>query len=76
MQTQINMDLELRMSEVYLMYRTEQLLTSRTTQMQQYLCTLGMSNVARMERSLFHPDALIRARGHIIQEMECQHSVP
>ena len=66
------MDLELRMSKEYLMYKTEQLLTSRTIQMQQHFWTVGMSNIAHMERSPFHPDALIRARGHIIQEKECQ----
>ena len=64
-QTQINLDLELGMSEEYLMYRTEQQLTTRTIQMQQHLCTLGMSNIADMERSPFHPDAMIRAQGHI-----------
>ena len=41
--------------------------------MQQHLCTLGMINIAHMERSPFHTDALIRARGHTIQELECQH---
>ena len=62
------------MSEDNLMYKTEQLLMTRTIQMEQHLCTLGMSNIAHMERSptTVHPDALIRARGHIIQELECQ----
>ena len=40
--------------------------------MQLHLCTIGLSNIAQMERSPFQPDALIRTRGHIIQEMECQ----
>ena len=71
-QTQINMDLELQMSEEYLMYKTEELMMSRTTQMQLHLCNIGLNNIAQMERSPFHPDALIRTRGHIIQEMECQ----
>ena len=45
---------------------------SRTAQMPLHLCTIGLNNIAQMERSPFHPDALIRTRGHIIQEMECQ----
>ena len=39
--------------------------------MQLHLCILGLSNLQQMERSPFHPDALIRTRGHILQEMEC-----
>ena len=52
--------MELRMSEEYLMYRTEQLMMSRTAQMQLHLCTLGLNNIAQMERSPFHPGDLIR----------------
>ena len=66
------MDLELRMSEEYLMNRTEELIMSQTAQMQLHLCTICLNNIAQMERSPFYPDALIRTRGHIIQEMECQ----
>ena len=40
-QTQINMDLELRMSEEYLMFKTEELMMSRTAQMQLHLCTIA-----------------------------------
>ena len=71
LQTQIDMDLELRISEEYLMYRTEELLMSRSTQMQAHLCTLGLNSLEYMERSPFHNDALIRARGHILQELKC-----
>ena len=45
---------------------------SRTAQMPLHLCTIGLNNIAQMERSPFHPYALIMTRGHIIQEMECQ----
>ena len=48
-QTQINMDLELRISEEYLMYRTEELLMTRTAQMQSHLCTLGLRCLQQME---------------------------
>ena len=69
-QTQINMDLELRISEEYLMYRTKELLMSRTAQMQSNLCILGLNSLQQMERSPYHPDALIRTRGHILQELD------
>ena len=59
-QTQINMDLELRISEEYLMYQTEELLMLKTAQMQLHLCILGLSSLQQMEHSPFHPDALIR----------------
>ena len=54
------------------MYKTEELMMLRTAQMQLHLCAIGLNNKAQMERSPFHPDALVRTRGHIIQEMECQ----
>ena len=62
-QSQINMDLELQMSEEYLMYKTEELMMSRTAQMQLHLCTIGLNNIAQMERSPLYPDALIRNQG-------------
>ena len=68
---QIDMDLELRQSEEYLMYRTEVLLQSRTRAMQTHLCVMGLNSLQQMERSPFHPDSLIRSRGTIIQELSC-----
>ena len=71
MQTQINMDLELRISEEYLMYRTKELPMSKSKSMQLHLCILGLNSLQQMERSLFHTDALIRTCGHILQELQC-----
>ena len=68
---QIDMDLELRQSEEYLMYRTEALLQSRTQAMQAHLCAMRLNSLHSMERSPFHPDSLIRSRGTIIQELRC-----
>ena len=65
-QTQINMDLELRISEEYLMYLTEELLMSKLKSMQLHLCILGLNSLQQMERSPFHTDALIRTCGHIL----------
>ena len=66
-----DMDLELRLSEEYLMYRTEELLMSKSKSMQSHLCILGLNSLQQMERSPFHKDALIRSRGHILQELQC-----
>ena len=71
LQTQIDMDLELRISKEYLMYRTEELLMLRSKSMQSHLCILGLNSLQQMERSPFHPDTLIRARGHILQDLQC-----
>ena len=40
--------------------------------MQKHLCTLGTNSLHQLERSPIHPNALIRDRGDIIQEMLCQ----
>ena len=61
LQTQIDMDLELRLSEEYLMYRTEELLMLKSKSMQSHLCILGLNSLQQMERSPFHKDALIRS---------------
>ena len=66
-----DMDLELRLSEEYLMYRTEELLMSKSKSMQLHLCILRLNSLQQMERSPFHRDALIRTRGHILQELQC-----
>ena len=68
---QVDMDLELRQSEEYLMYRTEMLFNLRTQAMQTHLCVLGLSSLQQMERSPFHRDSLIRSRGMILQELSC-----
>ena len=69
--TQIDMDLELRLSEEYIMNRNEEMLMSRTQSMQTHLCILGLNSLQPMERSPFYKDALIRSRGHILQELQC-----
>lgn len=68
----VDMDLEIRMSEEYVNYRIESLLQSQNKEIQQHLCALGTENIVHMERSPIHPDALIRIRGDIIQELKCK----
>ena len=66
-----DMDLELGLSEEYLMYRTEELMMSKSKSMQSHLCFLGLNSLQQMEHSPFHKDALIRTRGNILQELQC-----
>ncbi len=68
----VDIDLEIRISEEYINYRIEHLLQSQSTKIQQHLCALGTENIVHMERSPIHPDALIRIRGDIIQELKCK----
>lgn len=68
----INLDLELRLSEEYLHYQMEVMLQSTVHEIQKHLCMLGEHSIQQLERSPFHPDALIRDRGDIIQEMQCR----
>ena len=68
----INLDLELRMSEEYLHYQMEVMLQATVHEVQQHLCMIGANSLHQMERSPLHPNALIRDRGDIIQEMQCR----
>ena len=67
----ISLDLELRMTTEFSHYRVEMMLESTIHGIQKHLCMLGTESVQQMERSPIHPNALIRDRGDIIQEMEC-----
>jgi hypothetical protein len=67
----VDLDLEIRMSEEFINYRLETLMHNQNTEIQQHLCALGTENIVHMERSPIHPDALIRIRGDIIQELRC-----
>ena len=69
---QVDMDLELRQSEEYMLYRAEMLVNSKMQTIQQNLCMLRMSSLNQVERSPFHHDSLIRVRGMIVQELSCQ----
>ena len=67
----MNIDLEIRMTTEFSHYRVEMMLDSTIHGIQKHLCMLGTESVQQMERSPLHPNALIRDRGDIIQEMEC-----
>ena len=68
----INVDLELRISEEFLHFQMEKMIQSTVHEVQQHLCTLGTNSLHQLERSPIHPNALIRDRGDIIQEMQCK----
>ena len=67
----ISLDLELRMTTEFSHYRVEMMIESTIHGIQKHLCMLGTESIQQMERSPIHPNALIRDRGDIIQEMEC-----
>ena len=68
----INIDLELRVSEEFLHFQMERMIQSTIHEVQKHLCTLGTHSLHQLERSPIHPNALIRDRGDIIQEMQCR----
>ena len=68
----INIDLELRVSEEFLHFQMERMIQSTIHEVQKHLCTLGTHSLHQLERSPIHPNALIRVRGDIIQEMQCR----
>ena len=47
---QVDMDLELRQSEEYVMYRSEMLVNLRMQAMQTHMCVLGLSSLQQVER--------------------------
>ena len=68
---QVDMDLELRQSEEYVIYRSEMLVNLRTQTMQKSLCVQQVLSLQQVERSPFHRDSLTKVRGMIIQELSC-----
>ena len=72
----LNLDLEFRLSEEFLHFQTKRMVQSSIHEVQKHLCTLGANSLHQLERSPIHPNALIRDRGDIIQEMQCQTSPP
>ena len=68
----LNLDLELRLSKEFLHLQMERMVQSSILEVQKHLCTLGANSLHQLEQSPIHPNALIRDRGDIIQEMQCQ----
>ena len=67
----VDLELELKTSEEYLLYRMEQQFYNRFQEVGQKLCNINSANLQLLERSPFHKNALIRIRGQICQELSC-----
>ena len=67
----LDLDLEIRASEEYLSYRFETMLVKNLHLLGENLCQLASEAVTQMERSPFSPIAIIRVRGDIVQELQC-----
>ena len=67
----IDLDLEIKVSEEYLLFRMEQVLVSRFSSLSQKLCQMNLHSLRTLERSPFHDFAIIRIRGQLVQELTC-----
>jgi len=68
----LNLDLEIRASEEYVSFRFERLITERLGDMGARLCRMSTATLMHTELSPFTPDAVLRVRGDVIQELQCR----
>ena len=68
----VSLDLQIRTSEEYIMYRAESLLREKFKSLGQRMCRLNFASLRSLERSPFHQDTLIWVRGQLIQELTCK----
>ena len=69
--SEVDLDLELRMSAEYLTYYTEQQLKNTVLHMGSNLCMMSQHSLHTAELSPFHKNSLLRIRGEIVSELEC-----
>ena len=67
----VDLELELKTSEEYLLYRMEQQFYNKFREVGRQLCNINSANLQSLERSPFHTNALIRIRGQLVQELSC-----
>ena len=67
----VDLDLELRSSEEYIMYAFETILKEKLGGLASSLCQMNAHGLSRVELSPFHPNALLRVRGELLQELVC-----
>lgn len=67
----LDLDLEVRSSEEYMTFRFETLLSKNLRLLGENLCNLAAESIVQTERSPFSPTAIIRARGDVVQELQC-----
>lgn len=69
--SEVDLNLEFRVVDEYLSYSFEKLMKEKLTRVGSQLCTMNRHSLAHSELSPFHPDALLRVRGEIVQELTC-----
>jgi hypothetical protein len=65
----LDIDLEIRTSESYLMYYFQTVLQDKMGDITNKLCSLNKDSLGMHELSPFHPNNLLRIRGDVIQEL-------
>ena len=68
----LDIDLEVRITDEYLAYKIESLLTTEVQSVSRDLCNMNKHNLKSAEVSPFHPNSLIRISGEIITEVQCE----
>ena len=68
----VDLSLELRMTETYEREHLESRLRNLTSEIAGELCTLARGSWQQEMLSPFHPHALLRVRGEILQELICR----
>lgn len=68
----LDLELEIKVTNNYLSFYFESTLKEQLQTLGQRLCSITQEAVSRYERSPFHPNALIRIRGDVVQELICK----
>ena len=69
---EINTDLEIRVSLDFLHHHWSEILYHRLQSMGSRLCTINKGQLPLHELSPFHKNSLIRTRGDVVEELECE----
>ena len=69
--SEVDLNLEFRVVDEYLSYSFEKLMKEKLARVGSQLCSMNRHSLAHSELSPFHPDALLRVRGEIVQELTC-----
>ena len=70
--SEVDLDLELRTASEYLSYSFETLMRNQLQLVSGNLCKVSSHTLTQAELSPFHPNALIRVKGEIVQELSCK----
>ena len=67
----LDVGLELQVSLDYFSWKSEQQVATGIQKVGSSLCQVNQHTLRNAERSPFHPNSLLRARGAVIQELQC-----